>query len=201
MKDVYHSFKSLAAAESEYRIIYEENSGSDRIVLSPHGGGIEPGVSELVRAFSDECSIYLFEGMKRRNNQALHVTSTRFNEPLALEKVKAHQYALSIHGYRDPNRRHTLVGGTDLPRAAAVAESLKASGFSAELVSDKEQLAGVHPMNIVNRSKKTLGVQLELSMAQRSALFDDFGWRERDRTKNEHFSRYVSAVKVAFCRE
>lgn len=33
MKDVYHSFKSLAAAESEYRIFYEENSGSDRIVL------------------------------------------------------------------------------------------------------------------------------------------------------------------------
>ncbi len=57
MKDKYESFAALSASESEYRIIYDEKNGSELIVLGPHGGKIEPGVSELVRAFSDQCSI------------------------------------------------------------------------------------------------------------------------------------------------
>lgn len=111
MEDMYDSFAALSASESEYRIIYEEKNGSELIVLGPHGGRIEPGVSELVRAFSDRCSIYLFEGLKQRNNRSLHLTSIRFDEPLALEKVNDHHYALAFHGYYDPKIPHTLVGG------------------------------------------------------------------------------------------
>ncbi|MBJ7569657.1 poly-gamma-glutamate hydrolase family protein [Bacillus halotolerans] len=198
MKDMYDSFLSLSASESEYRIIYEENSGSEHIVLGPHGGRIEPGVSELVRAFADQSSIYIFEGLKKHNNRSLHLTSTRFDEPLAIEKVNAHRFALAFHGYRDLKKPHTLVGGADRIKAAAICELLNEAGFSAELVSEKDRLAGVHPQNIVNRTKREMGLQLELSTAQRSALFHNFGCRKGQYIENNLFSRYVNAVKLGF---
>ncbi|MCM2582261.1 poly-gamma-glutamate hydrolase family protein [Bacillus stercoris] len=198
MKDRYDSFAALSASESEYRIIYEEKNGSELIVLGPHGGRIEPGVSELVRAFSDRCSIYLFEGVKQRNNRSLHLTSIRFDEPLALEKVNAHDYALAFHGYYDPNIPKTLVGGTDRKKAELICERLNEAGFNAELTSEKDRLAGVHPNNIVNRTKREMGLQLEVSTAQRNALFCNFGCRDKSYIQNDLFDRYVEAVKLGF---
>ncbi|WP_121642379.1 poly-gamma-glutamate hydrolase family protein [Bacillus vallismortis] len=198
MKDKYESFVALSASESEYRIIYDEKNGSELIVLGPHGGKIEPGVSELVRAFSDQCSIYLFEGVKQRNNRSLHLTSTRFDEPLALEKVNAHHYALAFHGYHDPKTPHTLVGGADRKKAKLICERLNEAGFSAELTSEKGRLAGVHPENIVNRTKREMGLQLEVSTAQRKALFRHFGCHDKSYTQNDLFYRYVEAVKLGF---
>lgn len=62
MKDRYDNFAALSAAESEYRIIYEEKEGSKCIVLAPHGGRIEPGVSELCGHFLTKAQfIYLKE--------------------------------------------------------------------------------------------------------------------------------------------
>ncbi|MBU2660135.1 poly-gamma-glutamate hydrolase family protein [Bacillus cabrialesii] len=198
MKDMYDSFAALSASESEYRIIYEEKTGSEHIVLGPHGGRIEPGVSELVRAFSDQCSIYLFEGVKKRDNRSLHLTSTRFDEPLALEKVNAHHYALAFHGYHDPKTPHTLVGGADRHKAELICERLNEAGFSAELTSERDRLAGVHPKNIVNRTKRGMGLQLEVSSAQRKALFRNFGCRDESYIQNDLFCRYVEAVKLGF---
>ncbi|MCY7811439.1 poly-gamma-glutamate hydrolase family protein [Bacillus spizizenii] len=198
MKDMYDNFAALSASESEYRIIYEEKKESEFIVLGPHGGRIEPGVSEMVRAFSDQCSIYLFEGVKQRNNRSLHLTCTRFDEPLALEKVNAHHYALAFHGYHDPKTPHTLVGGADRKKAKRICEQLNEAGFSAELTSEKDRLAGVHPKNIVNRTRREMGLQLEVSTAQRKALFRNFGCREESYTQNDLFYRYVEAVKLGF---
>ncbi|MCY7784889.1 MULTISPECIES: poly-gamma-glutamate hydrolase family protein [unclassified Bacillus (in: firmicutes)] len=201
MKDMYKSFAALSASESEYRIIYEEKNGSEYIVLGPHGGRIEPGVSELVRAFSDQCSIYLFEGVKQRNNRSLHLTSTCFDEPLAVEKVNAHHYALAIHGYHDPKTPHTLVGGADRQKAKLICERLNEAGFSAKLINEKDRLAGVHPKNIVNRTKREKGLQLEISTAQRKALFSNFGCRDQSYTQNDLFDRYVDAVKLGFLNQ
>lgn len=198
MKDRYDSFAALSAAESEYRIIYEEKKGSECIVLAPHGGRIEPGVSELVRAFSDQSSIYLFEGTKQCNNRFLHLTSTRFDEPLALEKVTAHHYALAFHGYHDLKTANTLVGGADLEKARRICDLLREAGFGAELTDMNDRLAGVNPGNIVNRTKRKMGLQLEVSTAQRNALFSNFGCRGETYTPTDLFFRYVEAVKLGF---
>ncbi|MDI5791573.1 poly-gamma-glutamate hydrolase family protein [Bacillus licheniformis] len=59
-------FAELAEHETEgedYQIEYTD-MGTELLILSPHGGGIEGGVSELVRAFSADYSTYLFEGIK-----------------------------------------------------------------------------------------------------------------------------------------
>jgi phage replication-related protein YjqB (UPF0714/DUF867 family) len=43
-------------------------------ILAPHGGGIEPGTSELAEAVAGEgLSFYAFEGLKRSGNAVLHV--------------------------------------------------------------------------------------------------------------------------------
>ncbi|MBY8913793.1 poly-gamma-glutamate hydrolase family protein [Bacillus sp. YC2] len=202
MNDMYHHFHALQAAESEYRIVCREKQEADRIVFSPHGGGIEPGVSELVHAFSDRCSIYLFEGMKKRNNHFLHLTSTRFDEPIALRMVKQHDAALAFHGYRDITKRHTIAGGSNIAGAKAIVESLREAGFSAELAAESGRFKGAHPANIVNQSKKALGIQLELSTAQRRAFFDHFTFGGRRFSKNGCFFRYVEAVKrVFYCED
>ncbi|RCK12107.1 hypothetical protein DT075_16515 [Bacillus licheniformis] len=51
--DKYKNFKELQENEkSGYDIDYHEKAGSDCLIFSPHGGRIEGGVSELVRAFT-----------------------------------------------------------------------------------------------------------------------------------------------------
>lgn len=73
--DTYSNFSSLAENESpaDYDISYNEKKGSKVLIMSPHGGRIEGGVSELVRYFNNEYSTYLFEGLKSHDNQTLHI--------------------------------------------------------------------------------------------------------------------------------
>ncbi|PNB42565.1 hypothetical protein C1X64_38470, partial [Pseudomonas sp. GW456-E7] len=66
------------------------------------------------------------------------------------------------------------------------------------LTSDKDRLAGVHPNNIVNRTKRKMGLQLEVSTAQRKALFRNFGCHDESYIQNDLFYRYVEAVKLGF---
>ncbi|MFN2745455.1 poly-gamma-glutamate hydrolase family protein [Bacillus sp. z60-18] len=194
--DKYVNFAELAENEIEgedYRIEYTD-MGTDLLVLSPHGGGIEGGVSELVRAFSDEYSTYLFEGIKPSQNWDLHITSNHFDEPTALEAVSAHNYILAFHGYED-TEEHTLVGGTDKKGGRAITKALKEHGFSAELVDQDHKFAGTDPDNLNNKCKTGLSIQLEISTPQREAFFARFGLKTRESTSNERFNEYVAVIK------
>ncbi|GIN66668.1 MULTISPECIES: poly-gamma-glutamate hydrolase family protein [Bacillus] len=193
--DRYTSFEELKAHEKDsYNIDYHEEAGSDCLIFSPHGGRIEGGVSELVRAFNDDFSTYLFEGRKAENNSDMHITSTNFDEPLAMQKIKEHRYTIAFHGYSG-DRPHTLVGGTDRRLAKAIVRSLKKSDFSAELVKVDGKFAGTDSENINNESQTGLSVQLEISTAQREDFFEDFSYKEREDTKTRKFYRYVRAVR------
>lgn len=80
--DTYQSYEELSAHERigiDYRILHERK-GDQLLVLSPHAGGIESGVSELIHEISSDYSMYLFEGLKVKGNHVLHITSTRFDE-------------------------------------------------------------------------------------------------------------------------
>ncbi|MFB6496332.1 poly-gamma-glutamate hydrolase family protein [Bacillus haynesii] len=193
--DRYKNFKELQEHEkSGYDIEYHEKAGSDCLIFSPHGGRIEGGVSELVRAFKDDYSTYLFEGKKDENNSDLHITSTNFDEPLALQKIKEHRNTIAFHGYSG-DRPHTLVGGTDRKLAKAIVKSLKKSDFSAELVKVDGKFAGTAEENINNESQTGMSVQLEISTAQRKEFFEDFSYKEREETKTRTFRKYVKAVR------
>ncbi|MFJ5963297.1 poly-gamma-glutamate hydrolase family protein [Bacillus sp. NPDC093026] len=190
--DQYESFKQLIRHEKDgYEIEFHEKGGSDLLVFSPHGGEIEPGTSEIVEAFNQSYSTYLFEGTKKDNNRDLHITSTNFDEPILVQMIKTYPFSISIHGYKS-DRRHTLVGGTNRKMAKAMVRELQDRGFSAEVVQKGERLSGTDPKNINNQNASGESVQLEISTGQREAFFDNFDTRKG---KKKAFRRYIYAIK------
>lgn len=160
--DRYANFKELSQNETEgvdYSV-FARTAGKGLLVMSPHGGGIEPGISEIVRAFADRASVYLFEGIKPRGNKDLHVTSACFDDPLAVKMAADHQYVLAFHGYFDPSHCHTLVGGTDRKRAAIFVNALRRHGFFSGIAGKRRpffgNIPGKHQQPVQNRAERAV---------------------------------------------
>ena len=198
--DKYESFEQLSQHEKQevdYKISFKKAT-SDILLMAIHGGSIESGTTELVDqiALEDNDSYYSFQGIKKKNNADLHITSSHFNEPKALDLVSDSLYTLSFHGYGDEKDKHTYIGGLDEQLAETVRMELKEAGFS---VSDApEDIEGKEKHNIVNRNKRKKGVQLEISTAQRKAFFtnDDFSSANR-KNKTKEFYTYTKAIQKA----
>ncbi|MCR4362071.1 poly-gamma-glutamate hydrolase family protein [Bacillus subtilis] len=197
MADVYNSHSELEAVEIlglDYRIVILKQSRKI-IIVAPHAGGIEVGTSELTTALSDGFgfSRYMFEGLKPNVNGILHITSTNFDEPNALQELPEHKIALSVHGYSDSTNKHTIVGGLDFKLREMVVQALISAGFSASVATDR--FTATDPDNIVNRCATGKGVQLEISTAQRKAFFANNDWSKANRGNvTEEFNRYVKAL-------
>lgn len=197
--DIYMSFAELSAAETEgadWRIVHEPR-GSALAVIAIHGGGIEPGSSELARALAGtERSLYLFEGLKSSGNSVLHITSTRFDEPQSRALVQAADYCISVHGCTG-TEPVTHVGGRDEALREAIAAALRAAGFDARLPGElgfAEHFSGTGPQNICNITTRGMGVQLEISRAQRAAFFGDIGSASGRKQTTPVFENYVAAI-------
>ncbi|MED3982261.1 poly-gamma-glutamate hydrolase family protein [Priestia megaterium] len=198
MTDTYVNFADLASHETEgidYQIRIQKKL-SPFIALAIHGGGIEVGTSELTIALvENQHSYYLFEGLKSSGNSILHITSTHFDEPKALELVNQADYLVSFHGFTDSVNKHTQIGGKDLELRQKIYESLIANGFSAEILQEPNRLMGGEPSNITNKTRTGRGVQLEISTAQRNAFFGTNTRAGRQKTQTEEFYRYINAIK------
>jgi len=87
MADTYPNFAALARSQRsgiDYRVLVRRAEPAFA-VIAPHGGGIEPGTSEIADAIAGEKhSCYEFEGLKPSGNSVLHITSTHFDEPMCL---------------------------------------------------------------------------------------------------------------------
>lgn len=201
MADKYKNFEDLAKAEKydvDYRIRYEERP-SNIIAIGIHGGGIETGTSEVVLDLAGTSHpYYLFEGIKSSGNGDLHITSTNFDEPTALEMVSQAEYAFSIHGYADSINKNTKIGGADKELKQQVYQSLIAHGFSAEILEEGTALAGSDEDNIANKTSREMGVQLEISTAQRNVFFEKNTAADRQKTQTQEFYNYTQAVKNVF---
>src|SRR5689334_7740848 len=71
----------------DFRIAFGDTNISRCLLAAPHGGGIEPGTSEILRAVADlgGWAWYEFAGFLRKGNKdALHIASTEFDEPTLL---------------------------------------------------------------------------------------------------------------------
>src|SRR5919108_803365 len=101
--DRYKNFEDLSKnVKAEHFYVYQQEGSSGLSVLAPHGGGIEPGTSEIAKGIAGtEHTLYCFEGKKPKGNRVLHITSTNFDEPTALEIVKRSEKVLAIHGCSD----------------------------------------------------------------------------------------------------
>jgi phage replication-related protein YjqB (UPF0714/DUF867 family) len=210
-EDKYACFADLAAANTagiDYQITVVEAAAQRCLVMAIHGGGIEPGTTELAQSLAgdsepDSPSLYLFEGLRSSGNSELHLTSTHFDEPQALAVVARHEFCVSIHGCAGQTPV-TYIGGRDVWLRETIARELDAAGFAVLRPGEKgfaENLAGTAEMNIWNRTTRGKGVQLELTRAQRAAFFAELG-TARDRMQpTDELDRYIEALRRALNRE
>lgn len=164
---------------------------SDVVVLSFHGGRIEPLSSELARAVSDHFGYSSYDFSAHGSASCLgtltdferfHITATNFDDPKAVALVARHKKALSIHGYspdRGNSRGTICVGGSNAAQVQAFIASVKQnrSRFSLYTLravdaatatpvagADCSGIVGNARANLVNRTADLDGgLQLEMS--------------------------------------
>lgn len=184
MADIYNNFTQLKAHEKigvDYRV-RQTFTNSTTMILAIHGGNIEGETDDIARAVAQigGYDYYEFIGL----TPGLHLTSTRFNDPAALNMVKRSDKTLSIHGCRSV-KVLTYVGGQDKVVAAKVKSALMAAGFSVQTAEGS--IGGYSDSNICNKNDTGRGVQIEITAPLRTQLAND----------QDKFDRYVSALLKA----
>lgn len=177
--DLYPNYQTLAQNEREgidYRIVVEDKN-SPITLLAVHGGGIERGSSELVRAIDGGFNQYHFEGLKADNNFSLHITSARFDEPQALKLVSRSRNCLSLHGYLGNGENAVCIGGQNEQLASIIALKLKSLNQDFEVFYPCAKYPGLHANNIVNRCEKA-GVQIEMSTVFRDRIIENAKFKD-----------------------
>lgn len=195
-EDTFSNFDDLRKhyrEETDFRIRFE-NRGGRFLIFTPHGGGIEPGCSELVKALAgNDFSYYLFEGrLPNDENQKLHITSRRFDEPRCLELIRNFQKALVIHGCGSEEQM-IFVGGKDQDLINILIAGLNAKDYPIQPGTD--DYAGTYSTNICNRTSTGKGVQLEISRGLRRTLFKDWRTRKGRKTTTDSFARLIADIR------
>ncbi|MBM2614401.1 poly-gamma-glutamate hydrolase family protein [Actinoplanes sp. LDG1-06] len=190
----------------------------DKAVLALHGGGIEPGTSELCLAIAGYhpagglvggavYDYWMFEGIMPSGNSALHVTSHHCDDPVALATVRGSRRALSLHGCSPeqadlgPNDAAVLVGGLDTTLRDAMRVSLTQAFDGTDIrvfdAARAPELDGTNPRNIVNLSLRDAGVQFELTTPLRNRMFGTNTRSGRRNTTLDPFWRFANATRAA----
>ncbi|ACN14827.1 hypothetical protein HRM2_17210 [Desulforapulum autotrophicum HRM2] len=196
MPDKYTNYDELSQNErlnADYAILHREVD-SKIVVISPHGGGIEPGTIDIGDAIAGcDHTFYAFKGLKKSGNKILHITSNSFDEPLGIQVAQKALIVISVHGSRF--RTETVhIGGRNQLLKQKILHALKAAGFNAE-ISELPELQWISPENICNRCKSGEGVHLEISRGLREKMFDNLDIRSlRKRTKC--FYKFVNTLKA-----
>ena len=196
MADTYPNFAALEQHERagiDYAVLVRREDPAFAIV-APHGGGIEPGTSEIADAIAvQRWSFYSFEGLKQSGNRVLHITSTCFDEPMCLVLLSGTSRVVTLHGEEsDDDIQGVFVGGLDLELGTRMGALLKAQGFDVRRHPDPN-LQGLNLKNICNRGTAGKGVQLELSRSVRETLFESLT-REGRKHPTPRFKTFVDTV-------
>ena len=195
--DKYPNFAALAAAEpaSGYAVTIRDR-GSAVAIAAPHGGGIEPGTSEVALAIAGkDLSYYLFEGRKPRGNFDLHLTSSNFDAPGCRALLGAAERVVTVHGEGSVDEV-AFLGGLDRPLVSALASALAANGFAVGSHIGPG-LRGSHARNICNIGRAGAGVQLELGGGLRRRFLDPRSGTVADRAAR--LARFAAAMRQVLC--
>lgn len=190
--DRYRCFAELEKNETrgeDYRISVR-NGISGIAVMAPHGGGIEFGTDQIASAIAyPEHTFWAFNGIKKTGNRILHITSTRFDVPEALEIAVSAKTVITLHGCRE-DASVVYVGGRHSALKHRLHQALSTAGFDAR-ISTKPALKGESPFNLCNRCGG--GVQLEITTGLRKKMFSS---DKNGDIKKENFLRFTNAVKT-----
>lgn len=195
MTDQYSSFEDLARHEragEDFQIVSIQRPGPIAI-LAPHGGGIEPGTSEVARALAEErYSLYLFEGLKPIRANLLHITSTSFDEPGCLKLVHASAWVLTLHGCQGGYAK-VFLGGRDFENRGKASVILNKAGFKAEEFN--HPFSAEHPANLCNQGRSGKGLQIEISRGLRLKFFQTLDKRHGRQFTTPLFSEFLIALQ------
>jgi len=198
MADKYKNFAALAAHERsgiDYRVLVRR-AETGFAIIAPHGGGIEAGTSEIADAIAaGRYSFHTLEGLKSKKNGDLHITSTKFDEPMCLTVLGHSAIVVTIHGEEGEDGEGVFVGGLNDALGATIGIALAQAGFDVRTHPDPH-LQGREPENICNRGTSNAGVQLELSKSVRETLFQSLT-REGRKYPTPRFEVFVEAVRAA----
>lgn len=198
--------------DSEDYTIVNTKGSTDVIVLAIHAGSIELNTGAIAKKIAKDNSwaSYTFlghiknpackslvPGSTRPNFDVLHITSENFNDPVAIEAVRAHQKAVSIHGHRQPHHPGSIcVGGRNEAQRKEFITYVKSNSSSfrvydlnpidapSETSGDcfEKNLKGKSRDNIVNKNSTKMGLQLELNSKMRDDLVkNDAAYKELQR--------------------
>ncbi|WP_250007194.1 poly-gamma-glutamate hydrolase family protein [Actinoplanes sp. M2I2] len=189
------------------------DSYPDTAVVALHGGGIEPGTSELCLAVAGYhpaggtggtvYDYWMFEGIRPSGNAALHVTSVHCDDPVALATVAGSRRVLSLHGCSPAeaglaaDAAAVLVGRRDTGLKTALLHAYRAAGVPAIDAAGVPALNGEAAANIVNRNLSGAGVQLELTTPLRTGMFGTNTRTRRKHTTLAGFWTFVNATRQA----
>lgn len=172
----------------DFRVAFGDSKIELCLLIAPHGGGIEPGTSDIMRAVveSGGWAWYEFAGFLRQGNKdALHITSMHFDEPTLAGMLPKTAFVVSFHGASDAAEPLVYVGGKwTLGRQTMIASINKAVGEHGIRAVDAIEsqaaahLQGMDDSNLTNRGKRGEGVQLEFSRGSRNLLFPPDASRE-----------------------
>lgn len=199
-KDTYVSLDALKLKHHRWRHydIRLFDRLSDITVVSPHGGYIEAGTSYLARQIAaSDLNLFDFQGLLKTDPHKLHVTSSRFKEPLLQELLARSRLALAVHSMGVDGVGEVWIGGQNSALVAKVCQHLRAAGFSAR--TDIPRYKGIHPQNFVNAASEK-GVQIEISGDVLRSLFVDKKLFDKDDgnvTANARLHDFVRACRAA----
>src|SRR5256886_8017037 len=99
------SYCSGKRCVADHEIIRCKRPDSPLCIIAIHGGGIEPGTTEIARDIAGlDFSFYSFEGTKKGGNwEHFHpqLESENFTERIGVALVESNAGVVSIHGLRD----------------------------------------------------------------------------------------------------
>lgn len=190
--DCYTSMTDLQqdTKEGQDWQIHTHDENNSTIIVAPHGGGIEPGTTEIARSIANKSSsgFYSFSGIRPSNNRQLHVTSTNYDEPKAQEMVQQSLRTVTIHKTKD-SASDIYIGGRDDKLKHNIKETLQDKGFNVT-IADKN-ISGNSVHNIANQNKNNAGVQIEISSSFVQRFFES---GNINRTSRENTNNWTATM-------
>jgi phage replication-related protein YjqB (UPF0714/DUF867 family) len=190
----YGDFTELSKYQHEFKDYARRLSirNSNIAIIAPHGGGIEPGTSEIANAIANSTfSFYAFEGIKSRGNSILHITSVYFDEPLCVQLIEKTDTVVAIHGC-EGKTESIYIGGLDRDLVLRTSIRLSSQGFIVS--TESKEYSGEHAQNICNKGHSGKGMQIEIAEGLRQRMFKGLGRRERKITTSI-FDLFVKTTK------
>lgn len=201
MTDKYNSMSELEAKTTENNDweIVTRNLGSQVIITAIHGGGIEPGTTEIadLTAQKGEYDYFSFKGTKSKGNEDLHVTFRNYDQSVLMEMIKNKTNAVAIHGC-DGDGNIIYIGGKDQKLIHEMTKQFEQLNINVEQAP--EHISGAHDDNIINCCKTGAGVQLELTLGLRKMCFNNQKYNKKSREDKHNWSQFMDEFTTAIVK-